>query len=100
MRALLNLAHCHGGVLGTAWYTTLATLQHLTQILGLKLSSSGGSNKAIQANELPNLVSVFFSLVFLSFPMCIKKQIPCGYFAANLVSQPLRRHFKVETTSL
>lgn len=57
MRALLNLAHCHGDVLGTAWYTTLATLQHLTQILGLKLSS-GGANKTIQANELPNLVTI------------------------------------------
>jgi len=56
MRALLNIAHCHGGILGTAWYMTLVTLQHLTQILGLKLSS-GGSNKTIQANEIPNLVS-------------------------------------------
>lgn len=66
MRALLNLAHCHGDVLGTAWYTTLATLQHLTQILGLKLSS-GGSNKAIQANELPNLVFIFIILIFSHF---------------------------------
>lgn len=55
MRALLNLAHCHGDILGTAWYLSLMTLQHLTQILGLKLSS-GGSFKTIQANELPNLV--------------------------------------------
>ena len=63
MRALLNLAHCHGGVLGTAWYMTLVTLQHLTQILGLKLSS-GGSNKTIQANEIPNLVSVSFNFIY------------------------------------
>ena len=57
MRALLNLAHCHGDVLGTAWYMTLITLQHLTQILGLKLSS-GGSFKSIQVNEIPNLVCI------------------------------------------
>ena len=56
MRALLNMAHCHGDILGTAWYMGLMTLQHLTQILGLKLSSSA-SFKTIQANELPNLVS-------------------------------------------
>ena len=56
MRALLDLAHTHGDILGSAWYMTLTTLQHLTQILGLKLSS-GGSFKTIQAHELPNLVS-------------------------------------------
>jgi len=55
MRGLLNMAHCHGDILGSAWYMSLVTLQHLTQILGLKLSS-GGSFKTIQANELPNLV--------------------------------------------
>ena len=56
MRALLNMAHCHGDILGAAWYMTLVTLQHLTQLLGLKLAS-GGNFKSIQANEIPNLVS-------------------------------------------
>ena len=55
MRAILSLAHCYGDVLGTAWYTVLHTLQHLTIMLGLKFSSSG-SVKAIQVNELPTLV--------------------------------------------
>ena len=54
MRQLLNLAHCYGGILSNAWHMVLMTLQHLTQILSLKLSSGGGF-KAIQANELPNL---------------------------------------------
>ena len=55
MRALLDLSHNHGDMLGSAWYMSLMTLQHLTQILGLKLSS-GGSSKTIQAHEIPNLV--------------------------------------------
>ena len=68
MRALLSLAHCHGDILGTAWYMTLVTLQHLTQILGLKLVT-GGNFKSIQANEVPNLVGIFLLLleVQLSF---------------------------------
>lgn len=45
MRALLSLAHCHGGILGTAWHLVLTTLQHLVWILGLK-PSTGGSLKA------------------------------------------------------
>jgi len=27
MRSLLSLAHCHGGILGTAWHMVLTTLQ-------------------------------------------------------------------------
>lgn len=27
MRALLSLAHCHGGILGTSWHLVLTTLQ-------------------------------------------------------------------------
>lgn len=45
MRALLSLAHCHGGILGTSWHLVLTTLQHLVWILGLK-PSPGGSLKA------------------------------------------------------
>ncbi|KAL5014652.1 hypothetical protein ScPMuIL_008922 [Solemya velum] len=47
MRALLGIAHCHGGVLGTSWHLVLTTLQHLVWILGLK-PSTGGSLKASQ----------------------------------------------------
>ncbi|XP_062616734.1 protein MON2 homolog isoform X2 [Saccostrea cucullata] len=47
MRSLLSVAHCNGGVLGTAWHLVLTTLQHLVWILGLK-PSSGGSLKASQ----------------------------------------------------
>lgn len=46
MRALLNLAHCHGGILGSSWLIVLATLQHLVWILGLK-PSTGGSLQAV-----------------------------------------------------
>ncbi|GJQ68018.1 hypothetical protein Trydic_g10661 [Trypoxylus dichotomus] len=45
MRALLSLAHCHGGILGTSWHLVLTTLQHLVWILGLK-PATGGSLKA------------------------------------------------------
>jgi hypothetical protein len=41
MRAILHLAHCHGGILGTSWHIVLATLQHLAWILGLKPSTGG-----------------------------------------------------------
>lgn len=47
MRAILHLAHCHGGILGTSWHIVLATLQHLAWILGLK-PSTGGSLQATQ----------------------------------------------------
>ncbi|XP_060551977.1 protein MON2 homolog isoform X2 [Ruditapes philippinarum] len=50
MRSLLAVAHCHGGVLGTAWHLVLTTLQHLVWILGLK-PSSGGSLKASQPDS-------------------------------------------------
>lgn len=47
MRAILHLAHCHGGILGSSWHIVLATLQHLAWILGLK-PSTGGSLQAVQ----------------------------------------------------
>lgn len=47
MRAILHLAHCHGGILGSSWHLVLATLQHLAWILGLK-PSTGGSLQATQ----------------------------------------------------
>uniref|UniRef100_A0A6I8RD77 Protein MON2 homolog n=1 Tax=Xenopus tropicalis TaxID=8364 RepID=A0A6I8RD77_XENTR len=55
MRTLLNLAHCHGGYLGTSWQLVLATLQHLVWILGLK-PSSGGALKPGRAVEGPSTV--------------------------------------------
>ncbi|PNI39076.1 MON2 isoform 6 [Pan troglodytes] len=55
MRTLLNLAHCHGAVLGTSWQLVLATLQHLVWILGLK-PSSGGALKPGRAVEGPSTV--------------------------------------------
>uniref|UniRef100_T1D1X0 Protein MON2 homolog n=1 Tax=Cupiennius salei TaxID=6928 RepID=T1D1X0_CUPSA len=53
MRSILNLAHCHGAVLGTAWHLVLTTLQHLVWILGLK-PTTGGSLKASHANSTSN----------------------------------------------
>ncbi|XP_069760297.1 protein MON2 homolog isoform X6 [Narcine bancroftii] len=55
MRTLLNLAHCHGSVLGTSWQLVLATLQHLVWILGLK-PASGGALKPGRAVEGPSTV--------------------------------------------
>nr|KAF6496471.1 MON2-like protein, regulator of endosome-to-Golgi trafficking [Rousettus aegyptiacus] len=55
MRTLLNLAHCHGAVLGTSWQLVLATLQHLVWILGLK-PSSGGALKPGRAVDGPSTV--------------------------------------------
>ncbi|KAL4612788.1 hypothetical protein GN956_G23196, partial [Arapaima gigas] len=55
MRTLLNLAHCHGAVLGTSWQLVLATLQHLVWILGLK-PGSGGTLKPGRAVEGPSTV--------------------------------------------
>lgn len=55
MRTLLNLAHCHGAVLGTSWQLVLATLQHLVWILGLK-PGIGGALKPGRAVEGPSTV--------------------------------------------
>nr|XP_042710676.1 protein MON2 homolog isoform X6 [Chrysemys picta bellii] len=55
MRTLLNLAHCHGAVLGTSWQLVLATLQHLVWILGLK-PGVGGALKPGRAVEGPSTV--------------------------------------------
>ncbi|XP_012697958.1 protein MON2 homolog isoform X6 [Clupea harengus] len=55
MRTLLNLAHCHGAVLGTSWQLVLATLQHLVWILGLK-PGVGGVLKPGRAVEGPSTV--------------------------------------------
>ncbi|KAK5901890.1 hypothetical protein CesoFtcFv8_007203 [Champsocephalus esox] len=55
MRTLLNLAHCHGAVLGTSWQLVLATLQHLVWILGLK-PGPGGVLKPGRAVEGPSTV--------------------------------------------
>jgi len=41
MRTILNLAHCHGAYMNTAWQLLLTTLQHLVWILGLTPTSSG-----------------------------------------------------------
>jgi hypothetical protein len=50
VRCLLGVVHCHGGVLGSAWYLVLNTLQHLTDILNLK-AASNGSFKAPGVSE-------------------------------------------------
>ncbi|KAG7271036.1 hypothetical protein CRUP_000382 [Coryphaenoides rupestris] len=55
MRTLLNLAHCHGAVLGTSWQLVLATLQHLVWILGLK-PGLGGALKPGRAVGGPSTV--------------------------------------------
>uniref|UniRef100_A0A8C3XIM7 Protein MON2 homolog n=2 Tax=Chelydra serpentina TaxID=8475 RepID=A0A8C3XIM7_CHESE len=62
MRTLLNLAHCHGAVLGTSWQLVLATLQHLVWILGLK-PGVGGALKPGRAVEGPSTVSSNYSTV-------------------------------------
>ncbi|CAG9855474.1 unnamed protein product [Phyllotreta striolata] len=68
MRALLSLAHCHGGILGSSWHLVLTTLQHLVWILGLK-PSTGGSLKAVRPTTDTNAVitsSVMDNLPVLS----------------------------------
>ena len=55
MWVLLNMAYCHGNIPGAARALSLVTLQHLTQLLGLKLASGGNFN-TMQSNEIPNLV--------------------------------------------
>ncbi|KAK3101498.1 hypothetical protein FSP39_004044 [Pinctada imbricata] len=56
MRALLSVAHCHGGILGTAWHLVLTTLQHLVWILGLKPSTGGSLKASQQISEGSNAV--------------------------------------------
>ncbi|CAK8698239.1 unnamed protein product [Clavelina lepadiformis] len=41
MRTILNLAHCYGSHINTAWQLILTTLQHLVWILGLKPAVGG-----------------------------------------------------------
>ncbi|XP_017782824.1 PREDICTED: protein MON2 homolog isoform X2 [Nicrophorus vespilloides] len=56
MRALLNLAHCHGSILGSSWHLVLTTLQHLVWILGLK-PSTGGSLKVGRIIDTNNVIT-------------------------------------------
>ncbi|XP_063438367.1 protein MON2 homolog isoform X1 [Mytilus trossulus] len=56
MRSLLSVAHCHGGILGTAWHLVLTTLQHLVWILGLKPSSGGTLKSSQNTTESSNAV--------------------------------------------
>ncbi|XP_038144485.1 protein MON2 homolog isoform X2 [Cyprinodon tularosa] len=66
MRTLLNLAHCHGAVLGTSWQLVLATLQHLVWILGLK-PAVGGALKPGRAVE--GLSTVLTTAVMTDLPV-------------------------------
>ena len=83
MRAILSLAHCYGDVLGSAWYTILNTLQHLTVMLGLKFSSSG-SVKAIQVNELPTLVCLHTFIDWISFALVSYQSLNCLLTVLNI----------------
>lgn len=67
MRAILHLAHCHGGILGSSWHIVLATLQHLAWILGLK-PSTGGSLQAVQKppSDANSITQVMADLPVLS----------------------------------
>lgn len=65
MRAILHLAHCHGGILGTSWHIVLATLQHLAWILGLK-PSTGGS---LQATQKPQTDANSITQVMADLPV-------------------------------
>ena len=67
MRSLLAVAHCHGGILGTAWHLVLTTLQHLVWILGLK-PSSGGTLKASQ-NTTEGSNAVITTAVMADLPI-------------------------------
>lgn len=67
MRSLLSVAHCHGGILGTAWHLVLTTLQHLVWILGLK-PSSGGTLKASQ-NTTEGSNAVITTAVMADLPV-------------------------------
>ena len=74
MRCLLNMAHCHGRVMGTGWAMLLRTLTHLTWILGLVPTDNGqlaaspnadGSNVVKTAalnSELPIICSMLSRL--------------------------------------
>ena len=73
MKSLLSVAHCHGGVLGTAWYLVLSTLQHLTELLNLTPSTGGSFKVGKKAKKdstsalVRRLVElfVFFFILFL-----------------------------------
>jgi Domain of unknown function (DUF1981) len=67
MRAILHLAHCHGGILGTSWHIVLATLQHLAWILGLK-PSTGGSLQVVSKppTDTNSLTQIMADLPVLS----------------------------------
>ncbi|XP_067683321.1 protein MON2 homolog [Haliotis asinina] len=67
MRALLSVAHCHGGILGTAWHLVLTTLQHLVWILGLKPSSNGSLKAGQQISE--SSTSVITTAVMADLPV-------------------------------
>lgn len=50
MKALLTVAHCHGGHLEAAWHLVLTTLQHLAWVLGLRPHSGSEQAKSDTSN--------------------------------------------------
>ena len=68
MRALLSVAHCHGGILGTAWHLVLTTLQvwyciDLAIRLGFDLSSNTGHGCSKLTTSLVNILLKFQTLM-------------------------------------
>ena len=49
MRSLLSLAHCHGGILGTAWHMVLTTLQVRFKSIRFDVRSQAHKGLSMQA---------------------------------------------------
>ncbi|KAJ8394001.1 hypothetical protein AAFF_G00055340 [Aldrovandia affinis] len=90
MRTLLNLAHCHGAVLGTSWQLVLATLQHLVWILGLK-PGSGGALKPGRAVEGPS--TVLTTAVMADLPVI--SNILSGLFESSQYLDDVSLHHQI-----
>lgn len=91
MRALLNLAQCHGEILGTSWHLVLTTLQHLVWILGLK-PSTGGSLKAGRGAADAN--SVITTYVMADLP--VLSSMLSGLFESSKALSDVALHHLID----
>uniref|UniRef100_A0A3Q2D6E3 Protein MON2 homolog n=1 Tax=Cyprinodon variegatus TaxID=28743 RepID=A0A3Q2D6E3_CYPVA len=104
MRTLLNLAHCHGAVLGTSWQLVLATLQVLTTavmtdlpVISNILSRLFESSQYLDDVSLHHLINALCSLSLEAMEMAYgNNKEPSLFAVAKLLETGLVNMDRIE----
>ncbi|XP_023080872.1 protein MON2 homolog isoform X3 [Piliocolobus tephrosceles] len=104
MRTLLNLAHCHGAVLGTSWQLVLATLQVLTTavmtdlpVISNILSRLFESSQYLDDVSLHHLINALCSLSLEAMDMAYgNNKEPSLFAVAKLLETGLVNMHRIE----